>query len=430
MLSMQDAAEEWSVMHHMPCQHERDMYTMMSYQLIDKDGFSRALDGFWLCLGEGISRNDWDWERERLEIALSTQDAERVVSPAMLWSDTAHDAMLHEYIHTRRWTPFKLFYELAKGGAHCAAAIRLDGLEQYSGTLVVPNFDMLSAEEKQAVAAYDRGNKSIIITGQTSLVDTIEEEGGIISVDQNDAGFLAVTRDDDYYRSVVNVYDNSQNLIYQWKTSDYYLLRAVLSPDSKHIAVAALTQDGGEFQSKIIFFDLSREEFGASYVMDGSLATNMYFLDNEKLCIIGDNRAAVIDTLGLEVCVYEYGNDMLKTYASGSDCVVLALTDRTSGLGSKLVTISASTDKPIIRSTDDAVRKLSVSGDYIAVLYTQSTEVYNKELKPYGQPVEVYGVRDLLINDEGKVLLIYSSEAGYVDFITPFLSHENASAIK
>jgi len=280
------------------------------------------------------------------------------------------------------------------------------------------------------VAAYDRGNKSIIITGQTSLVDTIEEEGGIISVDQNDAGFLAVTRDDDYYRSVVNVYDNSQNLIYQWKTSDYYLLRAVLSPDSKHIAVAALTQDGGEFQSKIIFFDLSREEFGASYVMDGSLATNMYFLDNEKLCIIGDNRAAVIDTLGLEVCVYEYGNDMLKTYASGSDCVVLALTDRTSGLGSKLVTISASTDKPIIRSTDDAVRKLSVSGDYIAVLYTQSTEVYNKELKPYGQPVEVYGVRDLLINDEGKVLLIYSSEAGYVDFITPFLSHENASAIK
>jgi len=158
MLSMQDAAEEWSVMHHMPCQHERDMYTMMSYQLIDKDGFSRALDGFWLCLGEGISRNDWDWERERLEIALSTQDAERVVSPAMLWSDTAHDAMLHEYIHTRRWTPFKLFYELAKGGAHCAAAIRLDGLEQYSGTLVVPNFDMLSAEEKQAVAAYDRGS--------------------------------------------------------------------------------------------------------------------------------------------------------------------------------------------------------------------------------------------------------------------------------
>ncbi len=277
------------------------------------------------------------------------------------------------------------------------------------------------------VAAYDRGGRSIIITGQTSLVSTITEEGDIISLDQNDSGFLAVTRDDDYYRSVVNVYDNSQNLIYQWKTSDYYLLRAVLSPDSSHIAVTALTQDGGEFRSKIIFFDLSREEFGASYIFDNSLATNMYFLDDDKLCVIGDNRTVVIDKLGLELCSYEYGNDMLKTYAAGSNCVALSLTDRTSGLGAKLVTISADHTEPVSIYTDDAIRKISVNGDYVAVLYTQSTEVYDRKLKAYGQPVEVYGVRDLLVNSDGKVLLIYSSEAGYVDFITPFKNAQSTS---
>lgn len=156
MLGVQDATEEWDAMHHAPCLHERDMYTMMAYQLVDRDGTSRALDGFFLCLGDGIKRQDWDWERERLEIALSTGDA-RCISPAMLWSDTAYDAMLHEYIHTRRWTPFKLFYELAKAGTHCAAAVRSDALDQYSGALVVPDFDMLSDEEKRAVAAYDRG---------------------------------------------------------------------------------------------------------------------------------------------------------------------------------------------------------------------------------------------------------------------------------
>ncbi len=157
MLGLQDATEEWSAMHHAPCQHERDMYTMMAYQLVDKDGTSRALDGYFLCLGDGIPRNDWDWERERMEIALSA-DAESVVSPAMLWSDTAHDAMLHAYIHTRRWTPFKLFYELGKAGAHLAATVRSEALEQYTGTLVVPNFDMLSTKEQQAVLAYDRGS--------------------------------------------------------------------------------------------------------------------------------------------------------------------------------------------------------------------------------------------------------------------------------
>ena len=157
MLSLQDAAEEWNVMNLFPSQHERDMYTMMAYQLADGDGFSRALDGFLLCLGEGIPRHDWEWERERLEIALSAGEAERTLSPALFWSDAAHGRMLREYIATRRWTPFKLFYDLAENGALCGAAVTAEGLGHYSGTLVVPNMDMLSEEEKKAVAAYGRG---------------------------------------------------------------------------------------------------------------------------------------------------------------------------------------------------------------------------------------------------------------------------------
>ena len=156
MLALHDATEEWSAIHHAPTLHERDMFNMMSYRMIDKDGISRALDGFFLCLGDGIPRQDWDWESERLRLAFSA-DAESVVSPAMLWSDAAFDKMLPAYYHTRRWTPHKLFYELAQAGVHCAAAVRTDGLSNYSGTLVVPNFDLLTSEEQAMVAAYDRG---------------------------------------------------------------------------------------------------------------------------------------------------------------------------------------------------------------------------------------------------------------------------------
>ena len=157
MLGLQDATEEWNVMNHAPCEHERDIYTMMSYQLVDGDGTSRALDGFFLCLGDGIKRSDWDWERERLEIGM-TAKPNRVISPAMYWSDYAYKGMLHEYIYTRRWTPFKLFYELAKSGANCAATVRPEGLKNYSGTLVVPNVDMLSPEEQKDIASYNRGS--------------------------------------------------------------------------------------------------------------------------------------------------------------------------------------------------------------------------------------------------------------------------------
>jgi len=157
MVGVQDASEEWSVLDHQPVKLERDIYTMTAFQSpVKAGGLKPATDGLFLCLGDGIPRQDWDWERERLRLALSA-DAESVVSPAMLWSEKAFDKMLPAYWHTRRWTPHKLYYELAQAGVHCAASVRTDGLCNYSGTLVVPNFDLLAPEEQAMVAAYDRG---------------------------------------------------------------------------------------------------------------------------------------------------------------------------------------------------------------------------------------------------------------------------------
>ena len=153
MLGLQDATEEWSVMHHAPCLHERDAYTVMSYRMTDKDGSHRAVDGYFLCLGDGIPKEDWDKERVLLERSLSTLDGE-AVSASMLWSDAAHGKMLHEYIATRRWTPHKHFYELAKAGANLGGTVRIDGLKNYSGTLFVPNFDMLPEDEQKLVKEY------------------------------------------------------------------------------------------------------------------------------------------------------------------------------------------------------------------------------------------------------------------------------------
>ena len=156
MLGLQDATEEWDAMRHAPCLHERDLYTMTAYQFADKNGVKRALEGYFLCLGDGIKRADWDAEHEKLEIALSA-DADGILSPSMLWSETAYEKMLDEYIRTRRWTPFKLFYEMGKAGVLCGACITSDALDNYSGALLVPDFDMLSDEEKSAVAQYKNG---------------------------------------------------------------------------------------------------------------------------------------------------------------------------------------------------------------------------------------------------------------------------------
>ncbi len=153
MLGVQDATEEWSMLHHAPCRHERDIYTMMAYHTLDKDGVCRALDGYMICLGDGICREDWEWEYKRLSGA-TDEGVSEVISPAVFWSDAAQDKMLREYIKTRRWTTHKYFYEFSKHGVLPAATIKAEGLSLHTGAVFVPNMDMLDPSEIQAVKAY------------------------------------------------------------------------------------------------------------------------------------------------------------------------------------------------------------------------------------------------------------------------------------
>ena len=43
MLGVQDASEEWNVLRHAPCRHERDVYSMTAYRVLGENGSRRAL---------------------------------------------------------------------------------------------------------------------------------------------------------------------------------------------------------------------------------------------------------------------------------------------------------------------------------------------------------------------------------------------------
>lgn len=166
MLGLQDATEEWSVMNDAPTLHSRDAYTVSSYSVIDGDGARRAIDGFLLCLGDGISKEEWNGERELLESSLSSKD-NIPMSAAMLWSEAANKAMLKEYIATRRYTPHKYFYELERAGTLLSGTVTPEGLSNFSGTLFVPNIDMLPDSERAMVLNY---SGAVICTAKAGFI--------------------------------------------------------------------------------------------------------------------------------------------------------------------------------------------------------------------------------------------------------------------
>lgn len=156
LLGVKDATEEWDVLHHAPCLLERDIYTLLSYQTATGTGLRRCLTGLMICLGDGIRGEEWRWLRERLEIGF-VEGIKRVLAPTLVWSDAALYNTLPAYIRTRRWTTHRFYYEMAERGTLCGAVLRSEHLATAEGCLFVPNFDLLSAAEKAAVAAYRRG---------------------------------------------------------------------------------------------------------------------------------------------------------------------------------------------------------------------------------------------------------------------------------
>lgn len=153
MVGVQDASEEWSVLAHTPTRLERDIYTMTAFSGGGRSGNHAAADGLFLCLGDGISRKDWDYLHERIQIGFST-DVQRSHSPMLLWSDTAADKMLAEYMATRRTTPHKQGFEVFRAGTPLGGAVRSELLDKLCCPLFVPNYDMLSDEERKMLAAY------------------------------------------------------------------------------------------------------------------------------------------------------------------------------------------------------------------------------------------------------------------------------------
>lgn len=153
MVSIHDASEEWSMIDHCPVRVEKDIYTTTAFAAKDEKGAVPGCDGVFLCLGDGVENDKWRFIKKRLDIGLGT-DVVRSYSPLVLWSDSAHNKMLGEYIKTRRTTPHKQSFEIFKAGVPFGGAVRSEYTDICEEVLFVPNFDMISDEERAALAEY------------------------------------------------------------------------------------------------------------------------------------------------------------------------------------------------------------------------------------------------------------------------------------
>ena len=155
LLGVKDCTEEWDILHHAPMRLDRIMHAQASLYRKDEKGYSTSTSGYMVTLGDGITEDEWTTIRKRADLAFA-QLPDEVLCPTFIWSDNEYNAMLDEYINTRRSSAHKLLYELKNRNASIGAVARCEDIDKLSTTLIVPNFDLLSTDEQKKVLSYKK----------------------------------------------------------------------------------------------------------------------------------------------------------------------------------------------------------------------------------------------------------------------------------
>jgi len=120
-----------------------------------------------VTLGDGITKDEWSWINRRAEIAFGPLP-KKVLTATLVWSDNAHYSLLDEYIKTRRPSLHKQMYELKNRNASIGSVARTEHLEALEGAIFVPNFDLCSKDEQNAILSYNKG--TVICTAPAKYV--------------------------------------------------------------------------------------------------------------------------------------------------------------------------------------------------------------------------------------------------------------------
>lgn len=155
--TVHDVVESYDAIHHIPQVLEREIYSLSNIFHTRPNGELRSgADGFLVCLGDGLHRRDWEWLGEGYQLGAQPLP-KKIHGATLLWSDAAYRAQMTDFLKNRTWNTHRLIYHLMGDGATIQSSIDVGSLAKASGTLLVPNPQLLPKAELEKVMQYKAG---------------------------------------------------------------------------------------------------------------------------------------------------------------------------------------------------------------------------------------------------------------------------------
>lgn len=243
-----------------------------------------------------------------------------------------------------------------------------------------------SSNNRYLVVAEEKGQKIYLIEDKTILWET-NVDGNISQISINKNGYIAVTIVDTSYKTVVAVYNNQGEHLFNTYLSSTRVVATSISDDNKYLAISEIDTSGTMIQSNIKIISIeegkSNPENSIKKIYNGEndeLITNIKYQERDKLLCMYTNKVKLIKNDGTVETLQEYGEKKVSFASIELSNSSVTVEEKSSGIftADSVVNIINSYNKKNSLYTAEAVTKeIYTNNNLIALNLGSEVEFIN-----------------------------------------------------
>ena len=252
------------------------------------------------------------------------------------------------------------------------------------------------------------GNRLYAATPKKGTVLDLTTEKPILDADLSEDGYICYAGSETGYKSVLNVYNDKQELVYRWLSASQFMPLCTVSEKGTYLAAETLGQNRAMFECSVTVFNTASSEEAQTVIPTGNeLLYDLRFMNGDTICTVGESSAGWFRLDGSCVGRYDYSDSYLKDFSmEGNGFLTLVLNMFQAGSRSSVVTLDETGAELGRVGVEGQILDLAVNGDYAAVLTADMLTVYDKTLTPVSRLENNSGITHIILHKDGSAVLL------------------------
>lgn len=264
---------------------------------------------------------------------------------------------------------------------------------------------------KEHLCVYGGVDNELRIYNSFSMVHRNTFDYPILLVSPADDGGYAVATSDRGYRSAVYVYNKAFIHKYTWKSADKYIFDMDISASGRYLAVICMGVENGSPFAEALYIDTEKGDIIFTRKTEGDIPVGVNITEKDGVCFIFERSAVYCDRKG-NVKTEERISGSVYSVADGDeDTAVLSRTEESTETEVFII------ERGIKISAGGKINAVKFYGDRIYLLLEKSVEIYEGEKLIKSASISE-GARDILIMDDGSVIVCFGSYTSLISDIT------------